>query len=427
MELVSDSLLAEESLSEVRDLPRQRVGVASGRSVVALEVAVGWESEIARHADVQVLQKLNLWRDVLPPFLETGLVGQTVGHRFERRCAPGEFIPAYQPSDCLLVPRRRFNTRLLRSGVVEPRAGRYYPKGFIAGVRDFYPEDRTPFRLAAIEGDDLRVELNPPLAGRSLTVRATLLDAWDPGAERGGQCHDFAALVTENGPGMQARWRGQPTDFWADAPFARLAAADDSAFYGNARLVDHIDRTAARQIAQLYGRLLPRGGRLLDLMSSWKSHLPAALEPSQVSGLGMNAEELAANPALGERVVHDLNLDPRLPFADAAFDGAVCTVSVEYLVRPFEVFEEIARVLRPGARFVVTFSNRWFPPKVINLWQNCHEFERMGIVLEYFLRSGRFAQLETYSLRGLPRPEDDKYAGQMALSDPVYAVWGERQ
>jgi SAM-dependent methyltransferase len=96
-------------------------------------------------------------------------------------------------------------------------------------------------------------------------------------------------------------------------------------------------------------------------------------------------------------------------------------------VKPFEVFEEIARVLRPGARFVVTFSNRWFPPKVINLWQDCHEFERMGIVLEYFLRSGRFANLETYSLRGLPRPEDDKYAGQIALSDPVYAVWGERR
>ena len=426
MELVSDSLLAEDSLSEVRDMPRQRVDVTSGRSVVALEVALGWESGIARHTDVQVAQKVNLWRDVLPPFLETGLVGKPVGHRFERRCEPGELVAPYQPGDCIVVPRRRFNSRLLRSGHVEPRAGRFYPKGFIAGVRDIYPEDRTPFRLAATEGEELRVELNPPLAGQPLTLRAAILDAWDPGTERGGLCHDLAAMVAEAGPGMQARWRNQPTDFWADGPFARLAPGTDDAFYGNARLVDHIDRTATRQIEQLYSRLLPRGGRLLDLMSSWKSHLSPALEPAHVSGLGMNADELAANPVLGERIVRDLNLDPRLPFADAAFDGAVCTVSVEYLVKPFEAFEEIARVLRPGARFVVTFSNRWFPPKVINLWQNCHEFERMGIVLEYFLRSGRFANLETYSLRGLPRPEDDKHAGRIALSDPVYAVWGER-
>jgi SAM-dependent methyltransferase len=226
---------------------------------------------------------------------------------------------------------------------------------------------------------------------------------------------------------MQARWRNQPTDFWSDVPFIRAAAGPDDEFYEKPRLVDHIDRTAIRQIERLYGRLLPRGGRLLDLMTSWKSHLPDALAPAQVTGLGMNLAELEANPMLGERVVHDLNLDPRLPFADASFDGAACTVSVEYLVKPFEVFAEMARVLKPGARFVVTFSNRWFPPKVTNIWQGCHEFERMGIVLEYFLRGGLYANLETFSLRGLPRPADDKYASQFPQSDPVYAVWGERQ
>ena len=252
-------------------------------------------------------------------------------------------------------------------------------------------------------------------------------DAWETGSERGGLCHDLAGMVTDNGPGMQARWRDQPTDFWSDVPFIRMAAGPDDEFYEQPRLVDHIDRTATRQIERLYGRLMPRGGRLLDLMTSWKSHLPATLAPAHVAGLGMNLAELEANPLLGERVIRDLNLDPTLPFADASFDGAVCTVSVEYLVKPFEVFAEMARVLKPGARFVVTFSNRWFPPKVINIWQACHEFERIGIVLEYFLRSGRFAHLETFSLRGLPRPEDDKYAGQFPLSDPVYAVWGERQ
>ena len=427
MDLAADSLLAEESLTEVRDLPRQRVEVTTGRSVVAIELALGWDSGVARHTEVQIAQKVNLWRDVLPPFLETGLVGKPVGHRCEHRCGPGELVAAYREVDCVRIPRQRFNSRLLRSGYVEPRAGRFYPRGFVGGLRDIYPEDRTPFRLAAIDGDQLHAELNHPLAGRELTVRAELLDAWDPGVERGGLCHDLASMATDDGPGMQARWRDQPTDFWSDAPFSRLAPGGDDEFYGKPRLVDHIDRTATRQIERVYGRLLPPGGRLLDLMASWKSHLPAALAPAHVAGLGMNAAELDANPALGARIVHDLNLDPRLPFPDASFDGAVCTVSVEYLVRPFEVFEEVARVLRPGARFVVSFSNRWFPPKVVNIWQGCHEFERMGIVLEYFLRSGRYERLETYSLRGLPRPEDDKYAGQVALSDPVYAVWGERR
>jgi SAM-dependent methyltransferase len=427
MELIAESFLAEDSASDVRDAPRERVERTTGHSMVALEVALGWESESARHTDVYVAPKINLWRDVSSPVLEAGLVGKSIGSTWQHRFEAGELVAPYAERDCLLIPGQRFNRHLRRGTYVEPRAGRFYPKGFIGGVRDIYPEDHTPFRLAAIEGEQLRVDLNHPLASRPLTLGAVILDAWETGSERGGLCHDLAAMVTDNGPGMQARWRNQPTDFWSDVPFIRMAAGPDDEFYEKPRLVDHIDRTATRQIERLYGRLLPQGGRILDLMTSWKSHLPESLAPAHVAGLGMNLAELEANPVLRERIIRDLNVDPTLPFADASFDGAVCTVSVEYLVKPFEVLAEIARVLKPGARFVVTFSNRWFPPKVINIWQSSHEFEHMGIVLEYFLRSGRFANLETFSLRGLPRPEDDKYAGQFPLSDPVYAVWGERQ
>jgi SAM-dependent methyltransferase len=95
-------------------------------------------------------------------------------------------------------------------------------------------------------------------------------------------------------------------------------------------------------------------------------------------------------------------------------------------VRPFELFDEVARVLKPGGLFIVTMSNRWFPPKVIRVWTELHEFERMGMVLEYFLKSGKYRQLETYSMQGLPRPENDKYFGQIPYADPVYAVWGRK-
>jgi SAM-dependent methyltransferase len=192
-------------------------------------------------------------------------------------------------------------------------------------------------------------------------------------------------------------------------------------------MVSHVDRTASQQISQLYARLLPAHGRVLDLMASWESHLPPDHGLAEVVGLGLNDEELAANPLLAGHVVHDLNLDARLPFGNGEFDAVICSLSVEYLTRPFEVFEEVARVLRPGGSFIVTFANRWFPPKVVKAWEGMHEFERPALVTEYFLDSGLFVDLQTWSIRGLPRPTDDKYADRLSDSDPVYAVWGIRR
>jgi SAM-dependent methyltransferase len=132
------------------------------------------------------------------------------------------------------------------------------------------------------------------------------------------------------------------------------------------------------------------------------------------------------NTRMSERVVHDLNLTPSLPFESESFDAVVCTVSVEYLIDPLAVFAEVARVLRKDGYFIVTFSNRWFPTKAIRIWKDLHEFERMGLVMEYFMRSGGFTNLQTYSFRGLPRPHDDKYFPDLVYSDPVYAVWGQK-
>jgi hypothetical protein len=118
--------------------------------------------------------------------------------------------------------------------------------------------------------------------------------------------------------------------------FRRQDETDDSLFYQEARLVTHIDDAAIRALTNFYERLLPEGGNVLDLMSSWVSHLPGDKSYSGVTGLGMNASELAANPRLTERVTQDLNRDPLLPFASGSFDGAIVTVSVQYLTRPVE-------------------------------------------------------------------------------------------
>ncbi len=407
--------------SAVRILER-----TDGHAMCAMAFSLRWESEFARHTDQLIARKLNLWRDILPFELEPELMDKPVDHVANRRFAPGELIVPYQSDLCFNLKQSAFHRKLRKNNYIEPRAGRFYPRAFIGGSRGIFPEELVPFRVSSVSEDMIGCDLNHPLADKALDLSVRILDIWAAGEEHGGSCNDVAEMITLNGPGMQARWRGQPTDFWKDLPFARVAGEPDAGFYAMPRLVPHVDQTASAQIAQLYQRLLPPRGRVLDLMASWQSHLPDAHELGEVIGLGMNPEELAANPRLAGHRLHDLNLDPRLPFEDAEFDAVICSLSVEYLVKPFEVFAEVARVLQPGGRFIVTFSNRWFPPKVIRVWEGIHEFERPGLTLEYFLRDGLFDQLETWSVRGLPRPADDKYADRMADSDPVYAVWGSK-
>ena len=143
--------------------------------------------------------------------------------------------------------------------------------------------------------------------------------------------------------------------------FARDDESPDADFYSVPRKVVHIDDGAIAALGALYAEVLPNDGRLLDLMSSWRSHLPQGFRA--VVGLGMNAEEMADNPQLASHVVHDVNRLSRLPFADAEFDGAMCAVSIQYVLHPVLLLREVRRVLRPGAPFVVSFSNRCFPTK----------------------------------------------------------------
>jgi SAM-dependent methyltransferase len=135
---------------------------------------------------------------------------------------------------------------------------------------------------------------------------------------------------------------------------------------------------------------------------------------------------MEANKQVREIIIHDLNQDPRLPFNDSEFDACICNISAEYLVDPFSVFMNVARTLKQGAPFIVTFSDRWFPLKVIKLWTELHPFERTGLVLEYFRNSSKFGELSTESVRGYPRPVADKHFPDKLYSDPVLAVWGKR-
>jgi SAM-dependent methyltransferase len=214
-----------------------------------------------------------------------------------------------------------------------------------------------------------------------------------------------------------------------DAPdaFLRKDESPDAGFYQRARMTSHLDRTALDTVEAMIATLaVENAPAVLDLMASWDSHLPDSLEPAQVIGLGLNEEELKANPALDRYVVQDLNSDPVLPFDGDCFDLAINVVSVEYLTQPVRVFEEVRRVLRPGGLFLVAFSNRWFPPKVVRVWEEAKEEERIGLVEEYFRRTGGFDESEYFISMGLPRPEDDRYFHLGVPSDPVFAVFAEK-
>jgi SAM-dependent methyltransferase len=283
-----------------------------------------------------------------------------------------------------------------------------------------------PFRCTDRDADRIRADFNHPLAGQALRLEARVLDVREKFEEHGGTANDWIEQAL-SGPGMQSRCNGAATRFFDERAFEREDAGEDGRFYQTPRLVQHIDDRAIATLSDLYGRLIAPGSRVLDLMSSWTSHLPDDLETAAVTGLGMNADELARNARLSRYDVHDLNRVPRLPYPDAAFDAVICTVSVEYLTRPREVFTDVARVLAPGGLFIVTFSDRWFPTKAIRIWKELHPFERMGMVLELFHQTERFASLATFSSQGWPRPENDKYADRLVFSDPVFGVWGHRQ
>ena len=197
--------------------------------------------------------------------------------------------------------------------------------------------------------------------------------------------------------------------------FDRLDPEEDEFFYEPARLVCHIDNGAVAALTEFYRITLPVGGVLLDLMSSWVSHLPPEIAYSEIIGHGMNAEELAANPRFSRWFVQNLNRDPILPLSDDSTDAAMICVSIQYLQRPVEVLREVSRVLRPGGPLVVGFSNRCFWTKAVAIWRALDDAGHAKLV-EQYLRHAGFVEIESHRLAEWVEDE----------SDPMTAVVGRR-
>jgi FKBP-type peptidyl-prolyl cis-trans isomerase 2 len=262
-----------------------------------------WESEHAHHLEGYSARNVNLWRDWLPDRVNRTLLGKPVWEQTQVDFEPGVLFGNSQKP--FKIDRKQFS--------MAPRAGRFYPQGRLSGIAGVFPQNIKPFRCVGINNGHMEVDLGHPLARYPLSLSMTVGQVSAKTDERGGSSTDWVGLLTD-GPGMQARWQDTPTDFFSDAPFARKDEQADDRFYAQPRLVHHLDETARDMVANFYKRFVKDGMQVLDLMSSWASHLPEDSKPAGVSGLGLNPIELEQNPRLTDIRVHDLNANPVLPY-----------------------------------------------------------------------------------------------------------------
>ncbi len=393
--------------------------------LAAITLSVTWSDSLASHRDQLHVDKFSVWReaDLFPSPIANAIPGMYRGEACATAGAAVELAGAWEPGLVKKALRRQFDRQHRPGLVMEPRTGRFYPQGFFHHIPGIFEDAVIPARIVDLTDERMAVDLNHPMAGRPCQVEFRVDDVLPGYDRRGGRCVSpledllqFCGLSSPHSGGV-------PTDYGDDKEgLKRMDDVRDELFYDKPRMVQHLDSRALSHVNALYRQLIPPSADVLDLMASHDSHL-RGVDHRSLHLIGMNREELIANGAATGSEVRDLNGRPELANADGTLDAVVCTASIEYLTRPAEVLSEVLRVLRPGGVFIVTFSNRWFPTKAIRIWSDLHEFERVGMVTQWLHQAG-FERLHTCSARGWPRPQDDPHADRVALSDPVYGVWG---
>ena len=168
----------------------------------------------------------------------------------------------------------------------------------------------------------------------------------------------------------------------------KLDRSDDSLFYAEPRFVHHLDASFRARLTQLYRERIPACAVVVDLMSSWVSHLPEDITYQEVIGHGLNGEELAANPRLDRHWLQNLNTTQQLPLADNSVDAVLIVAGWQYLQQPEAVAAELLRVVRPRGEVIVAFSNRMFFQKASQIWTDGSDREHLAYVAEVFTAQG---------------------------------------
>lgn len=393
----------------------------SANSLATLQLSLHWKEADTQFTDRIVARRVNAWRDIFPPRLQEMLTGHREGDSIRYDLSPGELVPCACPQDCIQLPRKYFPAKLGERKIM-PELGRFYPQALLCAHTKAHPCTLTPVRVARITDSHIVFDKRHPLADRPISIEATILQLQNKRSDTGGQLFHWGEEIANNGPGMQAPLPNIATSFTTQNFFA-CSHTNDPLFYRKPRIIGHIDKQAHVNLTQIYSRFIQPGMRILDLMSSVESHLPN-IPDIEVTGIGMNKEEMEHNPQLTHQIVHDLNADTTLPAGLGQFDIALCSLSIEYLRDPVAVLRNVRKHLAPQGTLLISFSNRWFPEKVIMGWLELHEFERIGLVHQFMQEAGFSGPSGAETIRNDWRPYDDPHFRQTrGISDPIFAVW----
>ena len=168
----------------------------------------------------------------------------------------------------------------------------------------------------------------------------------------------------------------------------KLDGSDDALFYSDPRFVQHLDEAFRDRLTRLYRERIPSCAVVLDLMSSWVSHLPDDQRYEQVIGHGLNAQELQANPRFDRHWVQNLNTNQTLPLEDDSVDYTLIVAGWQYLQQPEAVAAELLRITRPKGQVICAFSNRMFFTKAPQIWTDGDDGDHLRYVAEVLMAQG---------------------------------------
>lgn len=347
----------------------------------AIEFTVEWKKNGLTHEERFLGRKINPVNDVFPRGMRDELEGKKVGDSVTMTFEPRMCIPRHRDSQVKTIPLDRLRPKTVDGRPIVPLEGRFYPQGHINGLLDVYPDTLTPFRLIELDEDDetFVADCNHPLANTPVTITATIqyLEERDTGTY--GSLTHWREKTCDWGPGMQAMFDDEPTTFFHPAFFDRIDTSDTE-FTPPA-----MDARACENLDSIYARFIKPDMRVLDL------------------SMGSDRPE-------------------------GKYDAAVCTLSLEYMTRPVDILRYVAHFLNPGAPVLIGFTSHYDRERVIQGWADLHEFERMGLALEYLRVANLFEDAGTVSVRNDWRDKDDPlFMETKGVSDPVYVAYGHKK
>ena len=198
----------------------------------------------------------------------------------------------------------------------------------------------------------------------------------------------------------------------------KLDISDDEIFYQYPRYVHHLSKSFRTRLTDLYSQYLCNHHVILDLMSSWVSHLPPNTKYKKVIGHGMNASELKANDRLDSYWVQNFNKIQNMPFEDSSIDVGLIVAGWQYLQYPEKISLELSRIIKSDSYLIISFTNRAFWTKSPNIWSYSSEEQRIEYVKSVLASNG-------WSIEKIiiEKTQEKKVFGFYSVeSDPFFSV-----